>query len=54
MAPHPSPLATQMLVNKSYLKWWEIQLAVHCGEGIVTYVANCKPVALGLQEILYA
>ena len=39
MDPHHPPPPTLHLyvsacgVDKNYLKWWETQLAMHCGEG---------------------
>ena len=49
-------------VDKKDLKWWEIQLAVRCGESslIATvlnsyrFTANYKPSVLSLLEILHA
>ena len=47
-------------VDKNYLKWLENQLAIHCREDSLidlensySYVANCKPAALGLLEIIH-
>ena len=43
--------------KKANLKWWEIQLAVHCGvSSLITInsyrlIVNCKPAALSLLEI---
>ena len=32
--PHPPPLYISACgVDKNYLKWWELQIAMHCGEG---------------------
>ena len=48
-------LSTKWDLNLGYLKWQEIQLVVHFGVGsIITirFVANCKPTALSLLNIL--
>ena len=55
---HPHPYISACGVDKNNVKWWEIQLPIYYGVGSLIaingyrFIANCKPAALSLLELL--